>query len=136
MTSPETAALLRLEVGRLRRRESRPRFDTVVHVGRLDGPVRSCSVRYGDPVVDAGTRVEVVLGLLAGLSGEEGACAWLTRAGEGGCQDEDLAWLAASTLAFGAVARPLEAFWSLTRSGWVDVRTGESRTWKRLRIGG
>ena len=136
MTSPETAALLRLEVGRLRRLERRPRFDTVVHVGRLDGDARSCAVRHGDPWVDAGTRVEVVLELLAALPDEAAACVWLTRAGEGGCQDEDLAWLAASTLAFGAVSRELEAVWSLTRSGWIDVRTGEGRTWKRLRIAG
>ena len=137
MTEPTTASLLRLEVGNLRARESRPRFDTVVHVGTLGGDRRTCTLPPAGPqVVDAGTRTEVVSWLLeadrAGSSGR--ASVWLTRAGEPQVQDEDLAWLSASDRAFGALGHRLDGCWSVTRTGWLDVRTGERRVWKRLRL--
>jgi hypothetical protein len=136
VTDPTTASLLRLEVGRLRSRESRRRFDTVVHVGALGDVHRSCTVPVVDlPVLDAGTRSEVVSRLLeeGGLD-EPGAHVWLTRAGEPQLQDEDLAWLSATIRAFDCVGGTLEGFWSVTRTGWLDVRSGDARTWKRLRL--
>ena len=48
--------------------------------------------------------------------------------------DLDLQWLAAARTAFGMHGRPLEGFYALTRTGWRDVLTGESRVWKRLRL--
>jgi hypothetical protein len=30
--------------------------------------------------------------------------------------------------------RPLDGFYVITRTGWRDVRTGERRVWKRLRL--
>ena len=135
MTSPDTAALLRLEVGRLRARESRRRFETVVHVGTLGGAQRTCPVPAADPALDAGTRTDVVSRLLEGAADpDRGDCVWLTRAGDPQLQDEDLGWLSAASLAFGALGRRLDGFWSVTRTGWLDVRSGEGRTWKRLRL--
>lgn len=131
-------AALRREVVSLRRRHGRRRFDTVVHVGELWGERRSCPL-YPDAieVLDAGTRTEVVAGLLAGLSSEEEhlarAQAWLTRYGEPELQDEDTTWLSAAARGFGVLGCALEAFWTITRSGWIDVRTGECRVWKRPR---
>jgi hypothetical protein len=137
MTTALTASLLRLEVGRLRSRETRARFDTVVHLGTLGGDHRTCIVPLADlTVVDAGTRTDVVSWLLEedrpDAAGPVGV--WLTRAGEPQLQDEDLAWLSATVRAFGALGRTLDGFWSVTRTGWLDVRSGESRTWKRLRL--
>jgi hypothetical protein len=119
MTDPAQLPLLRQEVGRLRARESRRRFDAAVHVGRLGATCGSCPVPTGDPVLDAGTRTEVVLRLLEAGDPTTGS---------------DLAWLSASCRAFATVGCSLEGFWTVTRTGWLDVRTGERRTWKRLRL--
>ncbi|HSJ19487.1 MAG TPA: hypothetical protein VK964_02840 [Nocardioidaceae bacterium] len=135
-TRTPTPSLLRLEVGRLRRDEFRQRFDSVVHVGRLGGECRRCTVPTADlGVLDAGTRTEVISRLLEEVPVPEASAAvWVTRAGEPQVQDDDLAWHAAACLAFGALGRSLEGFWAVTRTGWLDIRTGESRTWKRLRL--
>ena len=53
----DARVLLRREVGRFRARESRRVFDASVHVGVLDGPRDSFTVRAADlPVVDAALR--------------------------------------------------------------------------------
>lgn len=136
MPTPAIATLLRSEVGRLRAEERRQRFETVVRLGRLGGPHGRCLVTAADQgVLDAGTRAEVVTRLLEQhLPSDEEACVWLTRAGEPALQDEDLAWLSASRFAFDASGHRLAGFWSVTRTGWLDVPTGETRTWKRLRL--
>lgn len=136
MTTQSTASLLRLEVGRLRAERSHGHFDTVVHLGRLGDTHGSCAVARADlAVLDAGTRTDVVARLLEQQGAVEGsASVWLTRTGEPVVQDEDLAWLSAAARAFDALSRRLEGFWTVTRTGWLDVRTGDSRTWKRLRI--
>jgi hypothetical protein len=121
-------------VGRLRQRESRRVFDTSVHVGRLGGPRDSFVVRAQDaPVVDRGLRVEVVCALLDELEGDE-AAAWLVRPGVPEPHDADLEWLAAAAFGFAVRDARLTGFYAITRSGWLDVRTGESRVWKRLRL--
>lgn len=132
MTDPSRAALLRLEVARLRRDHRRRRFDPVLHVGVLCGDRLSASVPAGDPVLDPGTRLEVVLRLLE--CGADGGDVWLNRPGEPVVQDDDLAWLAASDRAFDLAGVPLRGVWAVTRTGWLDVRTGDRRTWKRLRV--
>lgn len=134
MTDATRCSLLRLEVGRLRAEQPRQRFDAVIHVGRLGGPHRSCPVPAGEPLLDAGTRTDVVLRLLESGAGEAAVEGWLTRPGEPLLQDDDLGWLSATLRAYGVVGRTLEGFWSVTRTGWLDVRTGERRTWRRLRI--
>jgi hypothetical protein len=134
MTEAVRSSLLRLEVARLRSETSRGRFDPVVHVGELGSAHPSCAVPAADPVIDAGTRTEVVLRLLEEDADPASACLWLTRSGEPGLEDADLAWLAAAVRAFGVVGRGLDGAWAVTRTGWLDLRTGERRTWKRLRV--
>jgi hypothetical protein len=137
VTPSSIASLLRLEVGRLRAEESHGHFDTVVHLGRLGAPPATCAVSRDDvPVLDPGTRTDVVARLLEEQAAPDGACVWLTRAGEPHVQDEDLAWLSAASRAFGSIGCSLGDFWTVTRTGWIDVRTGDSRTWKRLRLRG
>jgi hypothetical protein len=121
-------------VGRFRARESRRVFDASVQVGVLDGPRDSFTVRAADlPVVDAALRTDVVAALLDD-SPDDWRTAWLVRPGVPEVHDLDLAWLGAAGTAFGMHGRPLEAFYTVTRSGWLDVLTGERRVWKRLRL--
>ena len=134
MTDPTRLPLLRLEVGRLRARESRRRFDAVVHVGVLGAEHVSCAVPAADPVLDPGTRTDVVLRLLETWPASSGASVWVARPGEPDLQDSDLTWLAAAGRAFATVGCEMDGFWTVTRTGWLDVRTGERRTWKRLRL--
>jgi hypothetical protein len=129
-----TRRLLREEVGRFRALESRRVFDPSVSVGVLAGDRDSFVVRAQDlPALDAALRTDVVSALLEG-SPDEWRTAWLLRPGIPDVHDLDLQWLAAARTAFGMHGRPLEGFYALTRTGWRDVLTGESRVWKRLRL--
>jgi hypothetical protein len=132
--SPERRALLRLEVGRLRARESRRVFDASVHVGVLAGPRTGFVVRAQDlPAVDAALRTDVVSALLED-SPTEWATVWLVRSGAPEPYDADLAWWAAARRAFGMHDRTPDGCYVVTRSGWRDVVSGEVRSWARLRL--
>lgn len=125
---------LRLEVGRFRERESRRVFDVAVQVGALGGSRDSFVVRAQDlPALDVALRVDVVSSLVDG-GDPEWHRAWILRPGTPEPHDLDLQWYAAARSAFAIHGRRLEGFYVLTRSGWRDVTTGESRTWKRLRL--
>jgi hypothetical protein len=138
-TTPDLAAVLRLEVGRFRLQESRRRFDQAVHLGRIGGCRETFVVQRGDaPVMDAGLRAEVVRRLLerfvAADSAASAATVWLTRPGVASLHDDDLSWYAAARAAFASHGHRLDGFYALTRTGWLDVLSGESRTWRRLRL--
>jgi hypothetical protein len=131
---PPPAALLRREVGLLRQRETRRVFDPAVYVGSLDGERDSVVLPARDrPVLDTGLRTDLVGGLLES-TGPEHRTAWLVRPGRPELHDDDLAWLAAARAAFAIHERPLDAFYAVTRYGWLDPVSGECRAWKRLRI--
>ena len=130
----DRSALLRREVGLLRARESRRIFDPMVSVGLLGARRESFVVRAQDlPAVDSGLCVDVVSGMLAATS-TEAPEAWLTRPGSPAPHDMDLQWLAAAFIASAMHGRLLHGFYAITRSGWLDVRSGEQRSWKRLRL--
>jgi len=125
---------LRREVGLLRARESRRIFETTVAVGRLGDDRRGFVVRAPDlPAIDAALRADVVSSLLE-QAGTGPVAAWVSRSGSPVLHDMDLQWLAASIAAFGAHGRGLDGFYAITRTGWLDVRTHESRVWRRLRL--
>ncbi len=126
--------LLREEVGMLRARESRRVFDVAVNVGRIAGARDSFVLRAQDlPAVDAALRIDV-LASLVGQSPADAVTAWVARPGEPYPHDLDLEWMAAAAVAFDIHGRDLDGFYAITRTGWLDVRTGECRTWKRLRL--
>jgi hypothetical protein len=132
--SPELSRRLRLEVGRFREAQHRRRFDVEVHVGMLAGSRLSAPVPARDlGCYDRALRVDVLLGLLADAPGDTDT-GWLTRPGVTRLHDEDITWCAAAAGAFGIVGRELTGFYAITREGWLDVRTGERRVWKRLRL--
>ena len=134
--TPETGLLahLRREVGLLRQRETRRVFDTVVYVGTLGAERDSFVVRAADlPGIDGAVRTDIVSALLE-RTPEPHRTLWLARAGSPDTYEQDLAWLAAARTAFAMHARPLTGCFAITRYGWRDVLTGESRIWKRLRL--
>ena len=127
-------ALLREEVGRLRARESRRVFDASVHVGRLAGPRSGFVLRARDtPAIDVALRVEVVSCLLE-ESPADWRTVWLVRPGTPERHDQDLGWWSAAGIAFGIHDRRLDGCFVVTRSGWRDVCTDETRVWARLRL--
>lgn len=131
---PESiTTVLRREVGELRRRETRRVFDPLVYVGRLDGPRQSFVVRAQDlPVLDAALRTEVVSRLIEECA--DPTSVWLARPGRPEPYEMDVDWLRASSAAFATHGRELASFHVLTRYGWRDVRSGQSREWTRLRL--
>lgn len=138
-TSPTGASedrrrLLREEVGRLRARESRRVFDASVHVGVLAGPRTGLVVSARDrSVVDVALRVDLACSLLDRSPGDW-RTAWLVRPGAAEPHDLDLQWLSALRTAFGIHDRSLDGCYVITRAGWRDAVTGDSRTWVRLRL--
>jgi hypothetical protein len=133
-TASARRVLLRREVGRLRERESRRAFDAAVAVGVLGGPRDSFVLRAQDlPVLDTALRTDVLSSMVE-QSPAPWRTAWLTRPGTPELHDQDLHWLAAARTAFGIHRRRLEGFYVVTRTGWRDVLTGETREWVRLRL--
>lgn len=109
-----------------------------VHVGVPAGPCRRLETPWPVPAsIDQGLRFDLAAALVEGLLAEwsvtTAAWAWLTRPGVPETHDQDLGWFAAAVRGFGAHGLPLAGFRAVTRTGWLDLRTGESRTWKRLR---
>lgn len=126
--------VLRQEVGLLRRHESRRVFEVSVHVGVPGGERVGFAVQRADlPLMDAGMRTDLLTRLLEDPPFVH-AWAWLTRPGVPELHDLDVAWFASARVAYAVHGRTLTGFYAVTRTGWLDVRTGESRTWKRLRL--
>ena len=81
----------------------------------------------------ASLRADLVERAIDGLFTTDGACAWVTRSGELGLVDADAEWFAAARGAFARHGLPLQAFFVLNRRGWVDLVSGETREWYRIR---
>lgn len=120
---------LRGEVADLRQRERRRVFPATLRAGsgaaELPWPVpRWCDDGLLHDLVDAL------------LDAEPGAVVplRLTRPGVPELHDLDVRVAAVCDRAFAAHGRRHDGLVVLTRYGWLDVRTGESRRWKRLRV--
>jgi hypothetical protein len=129
---PETtAALLRTEVRVFATRcGTRRVLPTHVHVGT---PAGDRATLPHDPSYDAGLRADLLTRALDRLDDPARLSAWLTRGGFPAACDDDLAWLAAADAAFGRRGVTRVPFFAVTRHGWLDVRTGEVRVWRRVR---
>jgi hypothetical protein len=138
--SPEpdsVASDWRTEVGRFRARQPRRVFPLTIHVGSPGGPRVQVEVPW--PVAmgyDAGLRFDLVSALLERWDGNPGghAFGWLSRPGVPDLHDRDLEWHSATVRAFGGHGLQLLGFRAVTRTGWVDVLSGERRVWRRLRL--
>jgi hypothetical protein len=85
---------------------------------------------------DAGLRFDLVSALLERWEGNPGgqAFGWLTRPGVPELHDRDLEWHSDTGRAFGGHGLELLGFRAVTRTGWVDVTSGERQVWRRLRL--
>jgi hypothetical protein len=144
VTAPPTAGLpadprasWRREVGELRAGEQRRRHPLGVHVGEPGGQRESVELPWPEPRWhDTGVRVDVVTALLGRTDPTVAAThGWITRPGVPELHDADLAWYAAAVRGCAVLGVALTGFHAVTRTGWVDVVTGERRAWKRLRLG-
>jgi len=136
---PAADAAFRVEVAELRRAERARAFPLRVHVGCPGGARRQLEVPWPvPPDYDAGLRFDVLDALVDALLADRGAdgptWGWLTRPGQPVVHDHDLGWFAAAHRALGARDLAPAGFRVVTRTGWLDVGTGERRTWKRLRL--
>lgn len=133
---PDVATAFRAEVVQLRAGEKRRSFPMRVVVGLPTGAQVSCTVPWPVPAgYDTGLRFDVLDALLGRWKERDAvpAYAWLSRPGVPVPHDCDLAWQSAAFRAFGAHEVELLGFWAVTRTGWLNVGTGESRAWKRPR---
>ncbi|HET6698952.1 MAG TPA: hypothetical protein VFG88_07690 [Nocardioidaceae bacterium] len=135
--SDEQRARLRLEVGRLRQRDRRRRFDPEVHLGAPGVDSVALRLRGGQEggdalAMDAALRTDLAARLVGAAARAD--TAWLVRPGAPEPHDLDLAWLAALRMATGMHGLVLARFFAVTRYGWLDVVSGERRVWKRLRL--
>lgn len=108
--------------------EHRRHFPTLVHVGAPLGRATVVPAEHGG---DHALRTDV-LGALLWRRRHEAPLVWLTRGGSLAWQDADAAWSAAWRAASSEVDVP-SRFLVVTRHGWHDPSTGETRTWKRIR---
>jgi hypothetical protein len=126
----ERAAALRMEVRRFATLCGTTRaLPTLVHVGVLAGDRITLPA---DPSYDAGLRADVLTRALdRGI--DKRTSIWLTRGGELGAGDADLAWFAAARAAFGRHGIGNPQVYVVTRYGWLDLGTGATRSWRRVR---
>ena len=127
----------RLEVGRTRAAHPRRTLPFTVNVGWPAGDRVTATAPWPLPQqYDAGLRFDVLDALLEQWeeAGEAAACGWLTRPGLPSLHDEDLLWLAAALHACASREVELVTFRAVTHTGWLDVVSGESRVWRRLRV--
>jgi hypothetical protein len=123
-------ALLRRLVLDHKTSERRRRFPAVLHLG---GPGRPDTGRVdeSEATFDHALRCDVLEAMLRRAPAGP-LMSWLTRPGDLGVQDVDLAWRRAVTTVNGETGRSLP-FLVVTRQGWTDPCSGVSRSWRRLR---
>lgn len=104
---------------------------TICHVGHPGG--EHAHWVHGGRDDEASLRADLVERAVDGLSVTQGACAWVTRAGQLEIGDADAEWFTAVRSGFARHGLELPAFFVLNRSGWVDLVNGERRQWSRVR---
>jgi hypothetical protein len=84
-------------------------------------------------VTDPGLRTDLVAALRRRAGGGPEQLVWLTRCGTLDLQDVDAAWLTATRAAYGEAGEVVPVFAVVNRRGWRDPRSGEGRSWARVR---
>lgn len=114
--------------GRAFRRECRGRkvHPTTVRVGEIGG---SHVTVPNEPDFDAGLRADLLEQILSAHEPVE-ALVWITRGGALSPSDNDFAWHAAATSAFGRYDQRMRAFVVITREGWFDLVADQVTLWK------
>ena len=127
----------RAEVARLRAAESARVFPLGVHLGRPPGPRSRLELPWRvDEAIDQGLRFDLAATLADGLATRPPmggpVWGWVTRPGVPEVHDRDLGWLAAVVRAAEAHDLPLAGFRAVTRTGWLDLLSGETQSWGSL----
>ena len=113
----------------LARTEARRRHPTLVRVGDPRGEV---SVVAEDPSWDHALRTDLLTALLWRRRASD-PLVWLTRTGSLAWQDVDQRWYAAFLASREEVGLAGQLL-VVTRHGWHDPSTGDTRTWRRIRV--
>ena len=132
------AGWLRARVATLRSATQRRNFPGAVE---LVSPAAAAGTRplavwtYGAEPTDHGLRVDVLTRLLTDCRCRDAARASLVhvRPGPHEPTDLDLGWAAAATVAGAIAGVEVMTAVALSRWGWCDLRTGQQRSWVRLR---
>jgi hypothetical protein len=136
-TGPVEEPVSRADQARLRRLvldhkagERRRRFPAVLHLG---GPGRPETGRVDESAAayDHALRCDVLEAMARRAVGPQ--MTWLTRPGDLGVEDLDLAWLRAVSSVNAETGRALP-YVVVTREGWRDPVSGVGRTWRRVRV--
>jgi hypothetical protein len=135
---PAVPAAFRSEVARLRAAERRRLFPLGLQVGTPDGHRLRLEVPWPvPPELDPGLRFDLAEALVDAVvrsrPEDRPVWAWVTRPGVPQLHDCDLDWFAAVSRAVGAHQVLLAGFRAVTRTGWLDVVSGASDSWKRPR---
>lgn len=119
---------------RFRLADRRRGFDTIVNAGVVGGPRASLVVpRRCEPDLDESVCTDILEALLESAPSPSPA-AWLLRRGTAEPTDLDRCWASAATRTFAIAGLPPPTLHALAREGWIDLRTGQRRTWRRLRL--
>ena len=89
-----------------------------------------------DPVLRADLVERAVDALPERLPERGGACAWVTRPDGFEVDTRDHQWFVASRTGFERHSLELPAFFVVGRYGWLEVLSGRTRTWTRVRPSG
>jgi hypothetical protein len=128
-----TEAALRLEVGRFRRGEHRRRFPVRLSLGELAGDRVDAEVP-SEPDAQLSLDLALVLAEQIPADAWDGLAWWVTRPGVPDLHEMDNRWIAATSMAAGVLARDPLPLYVITRTGWLDPRSGSARRWVRLRL--
>jgi len=128
-----TEAALRLEVGQFRKGEHRRRFPVLLSLGELAGN-RTATAVPAEADLALGTDLALALAEQAPTDDWELLTWWVTRPGVPDLHEMDNRWIAATRQAAGVLGRIPLPVYVITRAGWLDPVSGESRRWVRLRL--
>jgi hypothetical protein len=135
------ARWLRARVAALRTATQRRNFPAAVELvtpAASPGAEPLATWRYGIEPTDHGLRVDVLTRLLTDChSRTEPVSTQVSlvhvRPGPHEAADLDLGWAAAATVAGAIAGVEVVTAVALSRWGWYDLRTGQQRSWVRLR---
>ncbi len=134
----QLASWLRARVAALRTATRRRKFPAAVELvspAACPGADPLATWRYGAEPTDHGLRVDVLTRLLTDCRCRDAGPVSLVhvRPGPHEPADLDLGWAAAATVAGTIAGVEVVTAVAVSRWGWYDLRTGQRRSWVRLR---
>ncbi len=133
MGTARGADQLSVEVRRLKTRSGRRRtLPRLLHVGDPAG-ARLVVPLDGLPVGDRGLAADLLTRALDRMGDPDRQQVWVTRAGLLAPEDDDWRWRTGTSVARARRDRAPGAFYVVTRHGWLELPSGVSRSWQRMR---